>query len=79
MIWAVLNCKGGVGKTTSALLLAAAAAKQGHTTLVADADPQGTASQWSALATKKRRTPALPGASGQHRHHGGTAHHHRRP
>ena len=28
---------------------------------------------------QKRRTPALPGASGQHRHHGGSAHHHRRP
>lgn len=60
MIWAVLNCKGGVGKTTSVLLLAAAAAKQGHTTLVADADPQGTASQWSALATKNDEPLPFP-------------------
>ena len=79
MIWAVLNCKGGVGKTTSALLLAAAAAKQGHTTLVADADPPGHRIPVVSPGNQKRRTPALPGASGQHRHHGGTAHHHRRP
>lgn len=40
--------------------LAAAAAKQGHTTLVADADPQGTASQWSALATKNDEPLPFP-------------------
>lgn len=43
---AVLSCKGGTGKTTVSVHLAAAAAKSGRRTVIADTDPQNSSMEW---------------------------------
>ena len=44
---AIISQKGGAGKTTLALHLAAAAVDDGRIALIVDTDPQATASQWA--------------------------------
>ena len=47
-IIAIVSQKGGSGKTTLSVNLAAAAEASGAVTLIVDTDPQATASQWGA-------------------------------
>jgi chromosome partitioning protein len=56
MIVAFLNQKGGVGKTTLSLHVAGAWAMRGRRVVVIDADPQGSALDWS----EQRAREGLP-------------------
>ncbi len=56
MIIALLNQKGGVGKTTLATHIAGELALQGRQVILLDADPQGSALDW----TQRRSQNGLP-------------------
>lgn len=57
-IIAIVNQKGGSGKTTTTMQLAGAIARRGKRVLVVDADPQGTATRWAASAEDATPFPA---------------------
>jgi chromosome partitioning protein len=57
----VCNQKGGSGKTTVTMQLAASYARRGLEVLVVDADPQGTATRWASSASDEKpfRAPVV--------------------
>ena len=57
-IIAVVNQKGGAGKTTLSMQLAGSFSLRGNRVLVVDADPQGTATRWAASADDQLVFPA---------------------
>lgn len=60
MIVAVVNSKGGVGKSSLAVNLAAARACGGRDVVLVDTDPQGSAMKWSGERDASGMTPRVP-------------------
>jgi chromosome partitioning protein len=60
----IINGKGGSGKTKLSTNLAAWLAQRGQTTVLVDADPQGSASYW--LASRSPELPKIHGVKIEH-------------
>lgn len=60
MIVAVVNIKGGVGKTTTAIALATMAVRDGRGAVVLDTDAQSSASLWAWNAERSGRPLPFP-------------------
>jgi chromosome partitioning protein len=52
MILALVGQKGGIGKSTTAICLAALGVERGMRVLLVDADPQGTSRTWGEVASE---------------------------
>ena len=58
---AVLNSKGGSGKSTVSTNLAGALQLDGHSVIIADSDPQGTARDWRRVQDDDSSLPGVVG------------------
>jgi len=68
MIVAFTGQKGGVGKSTTAIALAAAGLERGLRVLLVDADPQGTSRTWGEVAAEAGHPTPLVVAMGSAMH-----------
>lgn len=68
MVIVTAGQKGGVGKTNTAISLAAEAHSRGHRVLLVDGDPQGTVRVWHGVAQENRHSAPVVMLFGENMH-----------